>query len=185
MSLNALVTDRTEAGRALAERLVRMSLAAPVVVLALPRGGVPIGAEVARALNAPLDLLLVRKIGAPYQRELAVAAVVDGGHLAAATVSRTPAHFTPHKTLTVSPEGVIGFYLAEGARHSLRQSIPSYFHRNGLCYALTRGALVDRGHILEEDCAAVVIDRHVVNIDEPFELELAEFLLRREAAGRA
>jgi len=71
-------TDRTEAGRALAERLVRMSLAAPVVVLALPRGGVPIGAEVARALNAPLDLLLVRKIGAPYQRELAVAAVVDG-----------------------------------------------------------------------------------------------------------
>ena len=71
-------TDRTEAGRALAERLVRMSLAAPVVVLALPRGGVPIGAEVARALNAPLDLLLVRKIGAPHQRELAVAAVVDG-----------------------------------------------------------------------------------------------------------
>ena len=71
-------TDRTEAGRALAERLVRMSLAAPVVVLALPRGGVPIGAEVARALNAPLDLLMVRKIGAPYQRELAVAAVVDG-----------------------------------------------------------------------------------------------------------
>jgi putative phosphoribosyl transferase len=71
-------TDRTEAGRALAERLVRMSLAAPIVVLALPRGGVPIGAEVARALSAPLDLLLVRKIGAPYQRELAVAAVVDG-----------------------------------------------------------------------------------------------------------
>jgi putative phosphoribosyl transferase len=71
-------TDRTEAGRALAQRLVRMSLAAPIVVLALPRGGVPIGAEVARALKAPLDLLLVRKIGAPWQRELAVAAVVDG-----------------------------------------------------------------------------------------------------------
>jgi len=71
-------TDRTEAGRALAQRLVRMSLAAPIVVLALPRGGVPIGAEVARALRAPLDLLLVRKIGAPWQRELAVAAVVDG-----------------------------------------------------------------------------------------------------------
>ncbi len=120
----------------------------------------------------------------PEDVERTVATVVDGGHLAAATVSRTPAHFTPHKTLTVSPEGVVGFYLAEGARHSLRQSIPSYFHRNGLCYALTRGALVDRGHILEEDCAAVVIDRHVVNIDEPFELELAEFLLRRESAGR-
>lgn len=50
----------------------------PIVVLALPRGGVPIGAEIARALHAPLGLLLVRKIGAPWQPELAVAAVVDG-----------------------------------------------------------------------------------------------------------
>ena len=70
--------DRDEAGRALAQRLVSMNLAQPVVVLALPRGGVPIAAEIARVLQAPLDLLLVRKIGAPWQRELAVAAVVDG-----------------------------------------------------------------------------------------------------------
>ena len=76
--MNKSFADRTEAGRALAQRLSRMSLPPPIVVLALPRGGVPIGAEVARALNAPLDLLLVRKIGAPWQRELAVAAVVDG-----------------------------------------------------------------------------------------------------------
>jgi len=76
--MNKSFTDRTEAGRALAQRLSRMSLPPPIVVLALPRGGVPIGAEVARALNAPLGLLLVRKIGAPWQRELAVAAVVDG-----------------------------------------------------------------------------------------------------------
>ena len=70
--------DRTEAGRVLARRLAEMHLPKPVVVLALPRGGVPVAAEVARALGAPLDLLLVRKIGAPWQRELAVAAVVDG-----------------------------------------------------------------------------------------------------------
>ena len=70
--------DRDEAGRALAQQLVSMNLPQPVVVLALPRGGVPIAAEIARALQAPLDLLLVRKIGAPWQRELAVAAVVDG-----------------------------------------------------------------------------------------------------------
>ena len=71
-------TDRREAGRALAQRLAGMALPAPIVVLALPRGGVPIGAEVARALEAPLGLLLVRKIGACWQPELAVAAVVDG-----------------------------------------------------------------------------------------------------------
>jgi putative phosphoribosyl transferase len=70
--------DRAEAARALAQRLVEEHLEAPCVVLALPRGGVPIGAEIARRLQAPLDLLLVRKIGAPWQRELAVAAIVDG-----------------------------------------------------------------------------------------------------------
>ena len=70
--------NRAQAGRALARRLQAMALTPPLVVLALPRGGVPVAAEVARALGAPLDLLLVRKIGAPWQRELAVAAVVDG-----------------------------------------------------------------------------------------------------------
>ncbi len=61
--------DRAEAGRALAERLVTKKYDKPVV-LALPRGGVPVAAEVAKALGAPLDLVLVRKIGAPYQPEL-------------------------------------------------------------------------------------------------------------------
>ena len=70
--------NRTVAGRALGDRLARMNLADPVV-LALPRGGVPVGLEVARALHAPLDLLLVRKIGVPWQPELAVGAVMDGG----------------------------------------------------------------------------------------------------------
>lgn len=73
--------DRTEAGRQLAQALSVKSIPDPVV-LALPRGGVPVAAEVARALKAPLDLLLVRKIGAPFQRELAVAAVAEGGALA-------------------------------------------------------------------------------------------------------
>jgi putative phosphoribosyl transferase len=70
-------SDRSEAGRALAARLAEMKIADPVI-FALPRGGVPVAAEVARALNAPLDLLLVRKIGVPWQPELALAAVVDG-----------------------------------------------------------------------------------------------------------
>ena len=73
-----LFADRAEAGRRLAERLLRFKDERPVI-LALPRGGVPVGFEVARALDAPLDLVLVRKIGAPFQPELAVGAVVDGG----------------------------------------------------------------------------------------------------------
>ncbi|MBX3638606.1 MAG: phosphoribosyltransferase [Rubrivivax sp.] len=70
--------DRAQAGRLLADRVAALRLRPPLVVLALPRGGVPVAAEVARVLQAPLDLLLVRKIGAPYNPELAVAAVVDG-----------------------------------------------------------------------------------------------------------
>jgi putative phosphoribosyl transferase len=69
--------DRSEAGRRLAEALQRFADQHPVV-LALPRGGVPVAYEVARALRAPLDLVLVRKIGAPFQPELAIGAVVDG-----------------------------------------------------------------------------------------------------------
>lgn len=70
--------NRSEAGRLLARALAGKDLADPVV-LALPRGGVPVAAEIARRLRAPLDVVLVRKIGLPYQRELAAAAVVDGG----------------------------------------------------------------------------------------------------------
>jgi putative phosphoribosyl transferase len=70
--------DRTDAGRRLAKALARFQADRPVV-LALPRGGVPTGYEIALALKAPLDLVLVRKIGAPFQPELAVGAVVDGG----------------------------------------------------------------------------------------------------------
>ncbi|MFZ1104878.1 MAG: phosphoribosyltransferase family protein, partial [Hyphomicrobiaceae bacterium] len=70
--------SRQAAGRALAGELTKKHLVAPVV-LALPRGGVPVAVEIARVLKAPLDLVLVRKIGVPYQPELAAAAVVDGG----------------------------------------------------------------------------------------------------------
>ncbi|MDR3536369.1 MAG: phosphoribosyltransferase [Acetobacteraceae bacterium] len=70
-------TDRHDAGRQLAERLLRLRDKNPVV-LALPRGGVPVGFEVARALAAPLDLILVRKIGAPFQQELAIGAIAEG-----------------------------------------------------------------------------------------------------------
>jgi len=76
--MSPLFSSRSDAAEALAERLESMQLAPPVVVLALPRGGVPIGAVDARRLHGALDLVLVRKIGVPWQPELAVAAVVDG-----------------------------------------------------------------------------------------------------------
>ena len=70
--------NRSDAGRQLAKALAGYKDQQPVI-LALPRGGVPVAAQVAAALNAPLDLILVRKIGVPFQPELAMGAVVDGG----------------------------------------------------------------------------------------------------------
>jgi putative phosphoribosyl transferase len=70
--------DRAEAGARLAARLLPLGLEHPVI-LALPRGGVPVAAVVARALHAPLDVALVRKLGVPYQPELAVGAIGEGG----------------------------------------------------------------------------------------------------------
>jgi putative phosphoribosyl transferase len=77
VSMKTAFRSREEAGRALAERLGAYATRNPVV-LALPRGGVPVAAQIARALRAPLDLLFVRKIGLPWQPELAYAAIVDG-----------------------------------------------------------------------------------------------------------
>jgi len=75
-----MFADRSDAGRRLARELQRFSRENPVI-LGLARGGVPVGCEIALALHAPLDVLLVRKIGVPWQPELAAGAIVDGARL--------------------------------------------------------------------------------------------------------
>jgi len=71
--------DRRDAGRALASRLTKYAARDDVIVLALPRGGVPVAYEVAVALGAPMDVFLVRKLGTPGHRELAMGAIASGG----------------------------------------------------------------------------------------------------------
>lgn len=71
--------DRNEAGQLLAQRLLHYANRPVVLVLGLPRGGVPVAYEVARALHAPLDVMLVRKLGVPGQEELAMGAIASGG----------------------------------------------------------------------------------------------------------
>src|SRR6266850_1643445 len=74
-----LFHDRTDAGRQLAARLTEYADRPDVLVLALPRGGVPVAFEVAQALHAPLDVFLVRKLGLPGHEELAMGAIASGG----------------------------------------------------------------------------------------------------------
>ncbi|MGN6697342.1 MAG: phosphoribosyltransferase [Thermomicrobiales bacterium] len=77
--MSRIFRDRYDAGRQLAELLTSHASDPALLVLALPRGGVPVAFEVARALHAPLDILLVRKLGVPGQEELAMGAIASGG----------------------------------------------------------------------------------------------------------
>ena len=79
MVVTPLFRDRSEAGRVLAEHLKRKIFTQDTLILALPRGGVPVGFEIAQALDADLDAFLVRKLGVPGQEELAMGAIASGG----------------------------------------------------------------------------------------------------------
>jgi putative phosphoribosyl transferase len=131
----ALFADRSEAGRALARRLVRFKAERPVV-LALPRGGVPVGFEVAQALDAPLDLVLVRKIGAPFQPELAIGAVVDGGRFETVLNEEMVREFQIPKN-----------YIAEQSARELEE-----IERRRQLY------LAERTRAPVEACTAIVVD---------------------------
>lgn len=72
-------TDRTQAGKLLAEALSEYAMRSDVIVLALPRGGVPVGFEIAHALAVPFDVFIVRKLGVPGHEELALGAMASGG----------------------------------------------------------------------------------------------------------
>ncbi|MBB4004525.1 phosphoribosyltransferase [Aurantimonas endophytica] len=107
--------DRVDAGRRLAAELAGYK-GEDVVVLALPRGGVPVAAEIATALDAPLDLVLVRKIGVPDQPELAMGAVVDGE---VPLVVRIPQIIRAADVDEATFERVLAAELAEIARRRL------------------------------------------------------------------
>lgn len=135
----------------------------------------------------PYDLSVLLEPTSPLRRACDIVAtlerLLDSGARAAATVSRTPGHFTPHKTLTIGDTGRIGFFVADGARFSRRQDIPTFYHRNGACYAARRETIVERRSIVDEDCAAVIVDRPLVNIDDQEDFEYAQYLMSRDQRG--
>lgn len=127
--------DRHEAGRLLAQRLVHLRGENPVV-LALPRGGVPVGLEIARRLKAPLDVILVRKIGVPGQPELALGAVVDGAR------ARTVVNRELMETLGISAD-----YLGQESERQLAE-----IERRRKLY------LGDRPYLEVRDRTVIVVD---------------------------
>ncbi len=127
--------NRVDAGHKLAQALAKYKDQRPAV-LALPRGGVPVAAEVAAALDAPLDLILVRKIGVPMQPELAMGAVVDGG--------------TP---IVVRNEDVIRLAgIEESEFKAVCDQELAEIERRRLCYLGNRSRLEIAG------CTAIIVD---------------------------
>ncbi|MFD2648273.1 phosphoribosyltransferase [Devosia albogilva] len=116
-----MFADRVAAGKALAEAVAQLRLTDPLVV-ALPRGGVPVGHEVAQRLGAPLDVLIVRKLGAPGHAELAMGAIVGGA--APQTV------FNPEvmESLRPSPEHVEAEIRREQAELARREAVYAADH---------------------------------------------------------
>ena len=112
----------------------------------------------------------------PEDIEKVMDAMHQKGAPTAVTVSCTPAHFTPHKTLTVNDSKEIGYFYEEGSKYSRRQDIPRLYYRNGVCYAVRREQLIDKNLIMERGAIAVIIERPVVNIDEPLDLKIANWL---------
>jgi CMP-N-acetylneuraminic acid synthetase len=115
----------------------------------------------------------------PDEVERTLRAMVEGGHRAAATVSRVPAHFAPEKVMRMDAGGVLSFASAEAGLHANRQSLPPCWWRNGICYAVRRDTLLDHGWIVERDCVGVAVEHPVANVDDPLDLAFAEYLLAR------
>lgn len=129
------------------------------------------------------DISILLQPTSPFRQikdvERTIDTMIQGGHAAATSISRVPGHYTPQKIFTLDPSKVLHFYASDGVRHSNRQSIPAYYTRNGLYYSVRRDTLIGKGQIVEENCAGILIDGHVVNIDEPIDLEWAEFIFQR------
>jgi CMP-N-acetylneuraminic acid synthetase len=109
--------------------------------------------------------------------------LLSGPYQSAATVSRSPGHFTPFKCLLVNAEGLIRFYLPEGRNVHARQQIPAFYYRNGIAYVVRREPFLSTREVIGDTTAAVLIDRPLVNIDDELELEFADWFLQREEAA--
>lgn len=127
------------------------------------------------------DLGLYLEPTSPLRREEDVArcldAVTTGGFATAATVAPTPSSFSFQKSLKIDEGGRLDFCAPRGERVNRRQLVPRTWHRNGLCYAARREAIVEGSEIIGESCAGIPVERRVVNIDEAFDFRIAELIL--------
>ena len=135
--------------------------------------------EIGKTFDISILLEPTSPLRTPNDIESCLDKLIQNGYKGVATVSIIPAHYRPQKTLTIDKQGKLGFFLPHKDLYSRRQNIPPYYFRNGICYAITREKLIKENKIIDESISPLLIEREIVNIDEPFDLELAELLLKK------
>ena len=96
-----------------------------------------------------------------------------------ATVSRIPGNLTPYKTHIANDDGFLSYYFEKAQDFPNRQSIPPFYFRNGLCYSAKRSHLIESNKLFESNCKMVMTERPVINIDDEYEIEIAEYFLSK------
>ena len=142
--------------------------------------------ECERVDGVTYDIVLIVEPTSPLRLpadvEAAARMLVDGDADSVVTVSPLPKKYHPHKVFRLDGE-LLRYYDECGAAVVNRQELGELYWRNGACYALTRDCLVEKRAIITERSAALVIERDLVNVDDPAELLLADALLARGAAA--
>lgn len=142
--------------------------------------------EVERTGGERFDLVLIVEPTSPLRtpedvRRVAEA-VVKAGVSSALTVSRVDTKFHPFKVFRRDERGVLSLYSAEGKAVTRRQQLEPLYFRNGAAYALTRDLLLNQGRVFGDDALGVLVERELVNVDEPQDLAYAQWLIE---TGRA
>lgn len=141
-------------------------------------------AELEAREGRTFDIVLIVEPTSPFRLpsdiESTLRVLVRTGADSVVTVSPLPTKSHPQKVHTVV-DGRLGFYDEGGRRIVARQQLQELYYRNGVCYALTRSCLMEQGTVFGARCYAEITAHPVINIDEPWELEWAEFQLSRGA----
>jgi CMP-N-acetylneuraminic acid synthetase len=116
----------------------------------------------------------------PADVEHTLTSLIAGNYDTAVTVSPSPAHFAPEKCLLINENGTLRFFLEAGRTIHSRQQLPTYYFTNGAVYAARREPFLRTQIMTGDNTLGVIIDRPLVNIDDPFEPRLANWLLSEE-----
>jgi CMP-N,N'-diacetyllegionaminic acid synthase len=129
------------------------------------------------------DIVLIIEPTSPFRKPIdiyeSVKLLIEFGADSVVTVSPLNVKYHPAKVLTIN-DNHLGFYESRGAKVVTRQSLDQLYWKNGICYALTRDCLLNKKVIFTQNTLPLIIERELVNIDDPIELDWSEFLLKNK-----